>query len=92
MSRGNERDVVVVGAGIVGLACAYKLAGAGLDVEVLEARSVGSGASSGNTGWVVPTLSTPLAAPGMTRAGLRSAFDPGGALVFRPTLDLSWIR
>ncbi|MEV5496070.1 FAD-dependent oxidoreductase, partial [Nonomuraea fuscirosea] len=33
-----ELDVVVIGAGVSGLAAAAKLAGAGLAVEVLEAR------------------------------------------------------
>jgi phytoene dehydrogenase-like protein len=36
-SRGSSRDVVVVGAGLAGLACARALTDHGLDVEVLEA-------------------------------------------------------
>lgn len=35
---GNERKVVVIGAGFAGLACAHELISAGCDVTVLEAR------------------------------------------------------
>nr|NIM18125.1 FAD-dependent oxidoreductase [Candidatus Aminicenantes bacterium]NIM82400.1 FAD-dependent oxidoreductase [Candidatus Aminicenantes bacterium]NIN24237.1 FAD-dependent oxidoreductase [Candidatus Aminicenantes bacterium]NIN47964.1 FAD-dependent oxidoreductase [Candidatus Aminicenantes bacterium]NIN90900.1 FAD-dependent oxidoreductase [Candidatus Aminicenantes bacterium] len=36
MVNGDELDVIVVGAGLAGLACAYEVAGAGLQVAVLE--------------------------------------------------------
>ncbi|MCK5056243.1 MAG: FAD-dependent oxidoreductase, partial [Candidatus Aminicenantes bacterium] len=36
MATGDELDVIVVGAGLAGLACAYEAAGAGLQVAVLE--------------------------------------------------------
>jgi len=45
-------DVAVVGAGFTGLSAALRLARAGLDVHVLEARRVGAGAS-GRTGGIV---------------------------------------
>jgi len=46
-------DVLVVGAGIVGAACADALAAAGLKVEVLEARFAGGGATAAAMGHVV---------------------------------------
>jgi D-amino-acid dehydrogenase len=85
-------EVAVVGGGIVGLACAHAITGRGMRVCVLEGASVGAGASQGNTGWVVPSLSMPLAAPGMLAIGLRAALKPHGALVIRPTLETSWLR
>jgi len=84
--------VIVIGGGVVGLSCAFALRQDGHEVEVLEARGIGLGASAGNAGWVTPSLSTPLAAPGVLRLGLRSALDPKGALVIRPQLDPLWIR
>ncbi len=42
-------DVVVLGAGIVGLTTAVELARAGRDVVVLEARHVGAGTTGGST-------------------------------------------
>jgi len=91
-SSGEATDVAVVGGGIVGLACAHAIERRGMGVVVLEGDAVGAGASRGNTGWVVPSLSMPLAAPGMLATGLRSALDPRGALVIRPGLDSSWLR
>jgi D-amino-acid dehydrogenase len=82
---------VVVGGGVVGLACAFALLDDADSVEVLEAGRVGGGASAGNTGWVCPSLSMPLAAPGVLTLGLRKALDPRGALVIRPSLDPAWI-
>jgi D-amino-acid dehydrogenase len=81
----------VVGGGIVGMSCAFALLDVADSVEILESDVVGGGASAGNTGWVTPSLATPLAAPGVLTMGLRSAFDPRGALVIRPTLDPAWI-
>lgn len=84
--------VVVVGGGVVGLSCAFALLEDGHEIVVLERDTPGAGASAGNAGWVTPSLSTPLAAPGILRDGLRHALDPRGALVIRPRLDPSWVR
>lgn len=46
-----EADVAVVGGGYTGLWTAYYLAGAGRSVVVLEAETVGFGASGRNGGW-----------------------------------------
>lgn len=43
-------DAVVIGAGIVGAACARALAAAGLSVTVIEAQSAGSGTSGQGEG------------------------------------------
>lgn len=54
-------DVAIVGSGYTGLHAAYFLASQGIDVAVLEAQSVGWGASSRNGGMVNPGLK--LSAP-----------------------------
>jgi len=49
-------DVIVVGAGVVGLSAARALAGEGRRVLVIERRRVGeeaSGAAAGLCGWAV---------------------------------------
>ncbi|MEO8277210.1 MAG: glycine oxidase ThiO [Thermoanaerobaculia bacterium] len=47
-------DVLVLGAGLIGLAAARELAGRGLSVELLEARHPGAGASSAGAGLLAP--------------------------------------
>jgi D-amino-acid dehydrogenase len=88
----SDTRVVVVGAGVVGLACAWELRRAGASVVVLERGGVGSGASRGNTGWVCPSFTYPLPAPGMVREGLRQLVTGGEAFVLRPSLDPSFVR
>ncbi|MCS6816865.1 MAG: FAD-binding oxidoreductase [Blastocatellia bacterium] len=46
-------DVVIVGAGIVGAACAAECASAGLKVAVIEAACVGGGATAAGMGHIV---------------------------------------
>ncbi len=52
----TETDVVVIGGGIGGLAAALALCQARVPTRVLEAATVGAGASGRNNGQVIPTL------------------------------------
>jgi D-amino-acid dehydrogenase len=88
----SEPRVAVVGAGVVGLACAWELRRRGSDVVVLERERVGGGVSRGNTGWVSPSLTYPLPAPGMVREGVRQLVTGGDAFVLRPSLDPAFVR
>ena len=49
LSEDLEVDVAVVGGGIVGVAAANELAGAGLSVALVEARSIASGVTGNST-------------------------------------------
>lgn len=56
VSRLPERsDVVVVGAGLIGLSVAWRLAQAGRSVAVVERETIGAGASLAATGMLAPT-------------------------------------
>jgi glycine/D-amino acid oxidase-like deaminating enzyme len=46
-------DVVVVGAGIVGAACAWECASRGMRTAVVEAKSIGGGATAAGMGHIV---------------------------------------
>jgi glycine/D-amino acid oxidase-like deaminating enzyme len=52
----GSTDCVVIGGGLTGLSAAYHLARAGVDVALLEAESLGWGASSRNGGMGIPHL------------------------------------
>ncbi|WP_411147916.1 NAD(P)/FAD-dependent oxidoreductase [Streptomyces sp. A30] len=84
--------LVVVGGGVVGLCTAYYLAEAGFEVEIVERRALGSGASRGNAGWVCLSHSTPVPAPGVVRYALRSLGRPDSPLYLRPLPDPAFVR
>lgn len=67
----NATDVAVIGAGVIGLSIAWRLAAAGMTVTVFERDEVGSGAS--------------LAATGMLAAA--TELEPGGADLLALSLE-----
>lgn len=83
--------VLVIGGGVVGLCCAYELMRAGADVTVVERNRCGEAASGGNAGWVVPSLSAPMAAPGITVQALKMLFKANSPLLIRPRLDSKFL-
>jgi glycine/D-amino acid oxidase-like deaminating enzyme len=56
----TQCDVLVIGAGLLGLSTALHLAERGVKITLVEADEVGFGASGRNTGFVVPSLRTAL--------------------------------
>ena len=50
----GEHDALIVGAGVIGLACAWRAAERGLDVVVLERDAPGAGASNVAAGMLAP--------------------------------------
>ncbi|WP_353645382.1 FAD-dependent oxidoreductase [Mesorhizobium sp. WSM2239] len=56
LDDGEHMDLVVVGAGIMGLSTALHAARRGLSVRVVEALEIGQGASGLNGGQVIPGL------------------------------------
>ena len=85
-------DVVVIGGGVVGVSAAYFLAQGGARVTLLERGAICSGCSYGNAGWVFPSHSTPLPAPGVLRQALAWLFDPESPFYVRPRFDLELAR
>ena len=57
-------DVLVIGGGVIGTACAYSLAKAGRTVTLVERGRHGGACSHGNCGYVCPSHVLPLAVPG----------------------------
>jgi glycine oxidase len=49
-------DVIIIGAGVIGCACAFELADAGARVTVLDTRRVGQGASQASAGVLAPYI------------------------------------
>ena len=88
-----DKDVLIVGAGVVGLSTAYYAALRGCRVTVLERGAAeDEGCSFGNAGMVVPSHFVPLAAPGVVAQGLRWMWDPESPFYLRPRPSLDLLR
>jgi len=90
----TRSDVLIVGAGVVGLSCALALLDRGRQVTVLEAGEVGQGSSHGNCGTITPSHAAPLAGPGMIGQALRWMVRPDAPLYVKPRWDpalASWL-
>lgn len=89
-----SRRVLIVGAGVIGLMCAYELRRRGHDVVVIEREPrERNSASFGNAGMIVPSHFVPLAAPGVVAQGIRWMANPKSPFYVRPRLDadlLTW--
>ena len=88
MIRMNRSDVLIVGGGAVGLACAHYLVQAGREVCIVDQGPVGGGASHGNCGLVAASYLLPLCVPGIVRNEFLRMLRPGSPLYIKPTLDL----
>jgi glycine oxidase len=71
-TRNSELDVVVVGAGAIGLACAWRAAQRGLRVRVLERDEPGAGASGVAAGMLAPVGETTWGEDRLLEAALAS--------------------
>ena len=79
--------VCVLGAGLVGLASAYALSGAGHEVSVIDRALPGGGASGGNGSQLSYSYVQPLADPGIWAQLPKLLLSPTSPLKFRPQLD-----
>jgi D-amino-acid dehydrogenase len=78
-------EIVVVGAGIVGLACAYHLLRDGHRVTVLDRDPEGDKASYGNAGGIAVPEIVPASTPGLWKRVPGWLLDPLGPLAVRPS-------
>jgi D-amino-acid dehydrogenase len=83
---------IVVGAGVIGLACAYALRKRGRDVVVLDSGPPGGACSLGNAGWVSPSISAPIPAPGLTWTSLKWMLRSDSPLYIAPKAVPSMAR
>jgi len=68
----DELDALIVGAGVIGLACAWRASQAGLRVRVLERDVPGAGASGVAAGMLAPVGEATWGEEGLLRLALRS--------------------
>lgn len=85
-------DVLIVGGGVIGAACAYELSARGARVTLIDKGEVGHGCSYGNAGWLTPCFALPLPMPGMLAKSVRWLLDPASPLYIKPAPTLLLIR
>src|ERR1700745_2898783 len=83
----NKSDVLILGGGVVGLACAHYLLQAGRSVRIIERGRIGAANSHGNCGTLTPRHAPRRAAPGMVLKGLKYMLTPDAPLYIQPRLD-----
>lgn len=79
--------IVVIGGGVIGVACAHFLERAGHRVTLIDRGRIGGGCSHANCGYVCPSHVLPLAGPGVLIPTLREVVKRNGPLMIRPRLD-----
>jgi D-amino-acid dehydrogenase len=81
-------EVVVIGAGVIGLSTALQAQARGLSVTVVDREGPAAGASAGNAGAFAFTDILPLASPGILKRAPRWLVDPLGPLTIPPAYAL----
>lgn len=84
--------MLIIGGGIIGIACADELARRGVSVMVIDQRDIGHGCSYGNAGWITPCFALPLAMPGTVWQGLKWMLNPESPFYIKPRPSLSLLR
>jgi D-amino-acid dehydrogenase len=90
----KSSDVLILGGGVIGLACALYLLRAGRSVTLIEMGELGAAASHGNCGTITPSHCMPLAVPGVIRQALGWMLKPDAPFRIAPRLDfglLEWL-
>jgi len=81
--NGERGEITVIGAGIVGIACAINLQRRGYQVTVIDREAPGDACSFGNAGMMAPVALVPVNVPGILWKVPRMLLDPLGPLFLR---------
>lgn len=87
-------SVIIIGGGVIGIACAHYLNDAGYRVTVIDQGAIADACSYGNCGFVCPSHLLPIAAPAAVKDAVYSLFNPSAAFRVRFRFDrafLAWM-
>jgi D-amino-acid dehydrogenase len=82
-NSGGRRNITIIGAGVVGMACAVHLQRDGHQVSVVDKDGPGQGCSFGNAAILAASYCVPLSMPGMIWDVPGWLLDPTGPLSLR---------
>ncbi|MBI1311059.1 FAD-dependent oxidoreductase [bacterium] len=83
----QDGSVIIVGAGIVGIACAHYLSESGLRVTVIDRGTIAGACSHANCGYICPSHVLPLTEPGVIGVALRSLLNPRAPFRVKPRIS-----
>jgi D-amino-acid dehydrogenase len=86
-STQRGEGAIIVGAGIIGIACAHYLSKAGMPVTVIDRGPIAGACSHGNCGYICPSHVLPLTEPSAIAVALKSLFTPGAPFRVKPRLS-----
>lgn len=90
--KSKHSDVLILGAGVIGLACALSLLKRGASVRILDRAQAGSGSSHGNCGTITPSHAEPLFMPGMIGKAVRWMLKRDAPFYVSPRPDPQRLR
>ncbi len=85
--KSTNETVLIVGSGVVGIACAHYLTESGFDVTVIDQSTIASACSHGNLGYICPSHVLPLTEPGAISTAIKSFFDSSAPFRVKPRLS-----
>jgi D-amino-acid dehydrogenase len=87
-----NKNVIIIGGGIIGLSIAYYLLEEGHQVTIIDKSNFSSGASYVNAGYITPSHFIPLAAPGIINKGIKWMFNPTSPFYIKPRLNADFLK
>ncbi len=84
----SKKEVIIIGGGVIGLACAHYLLEKGASVRIIEKDGIGDGASHGNCGLLYFSDVIPLCSPGAVGQEIYRTLCGTSPLYIKPTLNL----
>ena len=87
-----NKNIVIIGGGIVGLSAAYFLHKEGHQVTVIDKSDITFGASFVNAGYITPSHIIPLASPGMITKGLKMMLNSASPFYMKPHWDIDFFK
>jgi D-amino-acid dehydrogenase len=88
----EQKHVIVIGAGVVGAACAHYLVDAGWRVTIIDRGKFGDACSHANCGYVCPSHVLPLPGPGAIASALKTMLRRNSPMRVRPWKSLALMR
>lgn len=88
----QQNDVLILGAGVIGLSCALQLLKAGRQVCLLDRGRPAESTAAGSCGTITPSHAPPLNTPGIVSQAIRWSLAADAPLRISPTIDIERLQ